>query len=280
MNKKKISALSLLLVLSLLLAACSSSKTDNSKETDSAKETDTPVSSPVSNSEEENHWSYEGETGPEHWGDLDPANLACVNGTEQSPINIETTETEEKADQQELTINYVPTTFSLENNGHTIQANPAASDNSIVLGNDTFHLAQLHFHTPSEHQFNGNSFDMELHLVHKNEKDELAVLGLMIKEGKESSILKEAWESMPKEQTTEDVQLKQQIDLTNILPTNQDSFRYNGSLTTPSCAEGVKWIVLEEPIEMSKEQIERFQAIFPENSRPVQKLNEREVLKY
>ncbi|MGG3799169.1 carbonic anhydrase [Metabacillus fastidiosus] len=275
MKKKQISALSLLLVLSLLLAACSSSKTDSSKETD------TPATSPVSNSEEEAHWSYEGESGPEHWGELDTANRACVNGTEQSPINIETAGVKKNEEPQELAIHYVPSIFSLENNGHTIQVNPVATaNNSIVLGNDTYNLAQLHFHTPSEHQFDGKAFDMELHLVHKNKNDELAVLGLMIKEGKENPILKKAWDSLPKEQTTEDVDLKEPIDLANILPENKQSFRYNGSLTTPSCAEGVKWIVLEEPIEMSKEQIKRFQEIFPENNRPVQKLNDREIFKY
>ena len=26
------------------------------------------------------HWSYEGDTGPEHWGKLNPAFIACKNG--------------------------------------------------------------------------------------------------------------------------------------------------------------------------------------------------------
>ncbi len=113
------------------------------------------------------HWSYEGETGPEHWGDINPDYAACTNGKEQSPINIETSQVIDDEKLEDLDINYKPTGFSLSNNGHTIQANPSTKDNSLVVDNKEYKLAQFHFHTPSEHQFNGQNFDMELHLVHK-----------------------------------------------------------------------------------------------------------------
>lgn len=276
MNRNKILPISLLIILSLLFTACSSSTTEDSK----AENTKVANSSPSTTDHKEAHWSYEGKTGPEHWSELDQANAACVNGSEQSPINIETANTKKDNEAEKLEINYVPTTFSIQNNGHTIQGNPKTDSNSIVLGDDKYNLAQFHFHTPSEHQVNGDSFAMELHLVHKDADNELAVLGLLIKEGKENANFKETWASLPKEQTKEDINLKEQIDLTNILPNNQQSFRYDGSLTTPSCSEGVEWIVLEEPIEMSKEQIKMFQDIFPDNHRPVQNLNEREVVKF
>jgi carbonic anhydrase len=38
------------------------------------------------------HWSYEGVSGPEHWGDLDPDYAACKAGKEQSPIDIRNAE--------------------------------------------------------------------------------------------------------------------------------------------------------------------------------------------
>ena len=223
------------------------------------------------------HWSYEGETGPEYWGDLDSTNAACTNGEEQSPINIETAKTEKDDEVEELKFNYAPTNFSLANNGHTIQGNPAAIDNSIVVDGEEYKLAQFHFHTPSEHQFNGQNFDMELHLVHKSASNELAVIGLMIKEGAANSALEQSWKVLPKEVTTKDVKVTEAIDLMGLLPENKQTFRYEGSLTTPPCSEEVKWIVLEQPIEMSKEQINLFRQIFEDNHRPVQPLNDREV---
>ncbi|MCQ6283035.1 carbonic anhydrase family protein, partial [Bacillus sp. EB600] len=75
------------------------------------------------------------------------------------------------------------------------------------------------------------------------------------------------------------ISIKEPIDLQAILPPDQTSFSYNGSLTTPPCTEEVKWIVFEKPIEMSKEQVQAFQQIFPDNHRPVQPLDEREIIK-
>jgi carbonic anhydrase len=34
------------------------------------------------------HWTYEGTTGPDKWGDLDAASKVCSVGSQQSPIDI------------------------------------------------------------------------------------------------------------------------------------------------------------------------------------------------
>ena len=84
---------------------------------------------------------------------------------------------------------------------------------------------------------------------------------------------------MPNEANEKADSEKYQIHLQALLPQNQMSFHYDGSLTTPPCTEEVKWIVFEQPIEMSKEQIKAFQQIFTDNHRPIQPLNEREITK-
>ena len=193
-----------------------------------------------------------GETGPEHWGDINPDYAVCTNGKEQSPINIETSQVIEDEKMADLDINYKPTGFSLSNNGHTIQGNPSTLDNSFVVDNKEYKLEQFHFHTPSEHQFNGKNFDMELHFVHKDENNQLVVLGLMIKEGAPNPYLEKAWNVIPTEETTEDVKLTEPIDLMSLLPKDKDSFQYIGSLTTPPCSEAVKWVVLEDLLKCLK----------------------------
>lgn len=202
-----------------------------------------------------------------------------MNGNEQSPINIEASKAVTSEDLGNIEIQYEPTHFSIVNNGHTIQANPKTQSNSIVVDDIEYKLAQFHFHTPSEHQFNGQNLDMELHLVHQNAKGELAVLGVMIQEGKENEALASIWDVLPETETEKDMDIQEPVDIQALLPSNQTTFFYNGSLTTPPCTEDVKWIVYEEPIEMSKEQIKAFQEIFPDNQRPVQSLNDREVFK-
>jgi carbonic anhydrase len=223
------------------------------------------------------HWSYEGETGTDNWTDLDPSFSKCADGSEQSPIDIELADIKVDKTVENVKINYSPTTLTVMNNGHTIQANDASRKNSIMVDGKEYKLVQMHFHKPSENQINGQNFAMEGHLVHKNSKGGLAVLGFLIKEGSENKELAEIWTKLPKEETKDDVKLDKPVDLVNLLPEEKKSFRYNGSLTTPPCSEGVKWIVLETPIELSKEQIAAFGAIFHDNHRPVQPINDRQV---
>ncbi|MEC5423882.1 carbonic anhydrase family protein [Virgibacillus sp. C22-A2] len=272
MNKKLIL---LFFTAFFALVACSQ-QTENI--TDSPESDDEVQEEQEVDSEQLAHWSYEGETGPEHWGNLDPSYAACVDGSEQSPINIEFSQVEASEKLENIEIQYQPASFSLVNNGHTVQANATEKGNSIIAEDQEYQLVQFHFHTPSEHLFNGQHLDMELHLVHQDSNGELAVLGVMIQEGKENENLAAVWDDMPKEETENEVPIDEPINLQNLLPEDQTSFHYNGSLTTPPCTEEVKWIIFEEPIEMSKEQIEAFQEIFEENHRPVQPLNEREVI--
>lgn len=227
---------------------------------------------------EDVHWSYEGESGPEFWGELDPSFKACKNGNQQSPINIEFSKVKKSNQTMNIQLHYGPTLLSLVNNGHSIQANAESNRNKLVIEGRKYELAQFHFHSPSEHELNGQSYDMEMHLVHQDKNGNFAVLGLMIKEGKENKLLKPLWGRLPKEKTEEPIAINESVDLRVLVPSNHKLFYYKGSLTTPPCTEGVEWVVLTSPIEMSKEQIFTYKQIFPKSNRPVQPLNKREVL--
>jgi carbonic anhydrase len=68
------------------------------------------------------------------------------------------------------------------------------------------------------------------------------------------------------------------VDVDALVPRARTTYRYDGSLTTPPCSEGVKWFVMTTPIALSKAQIGTFTALFHGNNRPVQPLNDRPVL--
>ena len=56
-------------------------------------------------------------------------------------------------------------------------------------------------------------------------------------------------------------------------------YRFNGSLTTPPCSEGVNWFVMKQFETASTEQIEKFvNAIHQQNNRPVQPINARVII--
>lgn len=218
------------------------------------------------------HWAYEGENGPAKWGEVSPDYSAC-KGHHQSPIDISGT-TEEKL--PAIAFSYHPSKGEILNNGHTIQVN-YTKGSSIKLHGEDYQLLQFHFHDPSEHTIKGKAAAMELHLVHKNEKGELAVVGVLIEEGKENEVLKTAWKQMPAKADEKKI-LKSAINADELLPKKRGYYTYPGSLTTPPCSEIVTWLVLKNPIQMSKAQIAKFKSVINANSRPVQPVNDRKVL--
>lgn len=62
----------------------------------------------------------------------------------------------------------------------------------------------------------------------------------------------------------------QSIDLNGLLPENRNYFTYMGSLTTPPCSEGVLWLVLKQPIQVSADQVAIFSRLYRNNARPIQ----------
>jgi carbonic anhydrase len=222
------------------------------------------------------HWSYEGKEGPEHWSDLSDDYHMCRNGSNQSPVDLQQYV---RAELPELVFEYNSPPNRETNNGHTIQLDVASgSFLKIPSRGRILELKQFHFHSPSEHTIEGQSLAMEMHFVHVEEGGGLAVVGVMLKEGKEHPVLNELWSFMPKN-AGESVEPPIGIEETDLLPPTREYYYYSGSLTTPPCSEGVAWFVLKNPIEASAEQI----AIFKQNmgratNRPVQPRNSRLIL--
>lgn len=221
------------------------------------------------------HWSYTGESGPAHWGELDPRFTGCVTGLNQSPIDIVSTI---EAELPPMELDYQAAGVEIVNNGHTVQLN-AAPGSTLVLEGDRFELKQLHFHAPSENWVGGKRYAMEAHFVHSDTEGHLAVLGVMFEEGEENPVIAELWKVMP-EKTGAMHAPTSPFDPVNLLPQDRDYYRFNGSLTTPPCTEGVRWLVTKAPLTVSKAQVEAFvSAIHGPNSRPVQDVNARPVLR-
>lgn len=219
------------------------------------------------------HWEYSGEAGPENWAKLSPEYGACA-GKNQSPINLSGLI---DAKLKPIAFSYKAGTTEILNNGHTVQVN-AAEGSSITVDGIQFDLKQFHFHAPSENLINGKSYPLEAHLVHADKDGNLAVVAVMFNAGTASAALEKAWAQMPKN-SGDKVDLSAKLSPLDLLPKNRDYYRFNGSLTTPPCSEGVRWLVMKHPASASKEQIETFAHVMHHpNNRPVQAVNARPVL--
>jgi carbonic anhydrase len=231
---------------------------------------------PIAAAHAERHWGYAGDVGPEFWADLNPEYALARDGKAQSPIDIVTASLTTDGAPAKPEFHYAGVPFTAENNGHTIELVPEESINGITLDAGDFALQQLHFHAPSEHTIDGVPAVMEVHLVHKAADGTIGVVGFLIKAGGENEIFKEAFANLPQAEG-DSASLETPIDLTALLAGDPGFYRYDGSLTTPPCTEGVKWSVANTFVEFSQEQIDAFTALYSGNSRPVQALNDRPV---
>ena len=223
---------------------------------------------------DEPRWDYFGETGPENWAKLSPSYGACL-GRNQSPINLAGFI---EAELTPVEFSYQAGGTEVVNDGHTIKVAYAAGS-SILLEGTAFQLRWFHFHAPSENQVEGESFPMEGHLVHADADGNLAIVAVMFTEGEANRALGQAWAEMPR-QAGEKHTLAEPIAAADLLPADRSYYRFNGSLTTPPCTEGVHWLVMKRPVSASAEQIAEFvRTLGQPNNRPIQPTNARPVLR-
>ena len=93
-------------------------------------------------------------------------------------------------------------------------------------------------------------------------------------------MLEQFWDKLPRSKKMDISSVK--VNVGELLPENKAYYMYEGSMTTPGCPQGVRWFVLENPVEASQAQIDRFIEDLTEggtNNRPIQKTHGRAILK-
>jgi carbonic anhydrase len=230
-------------------------------------------------------WSYYGDTGPSHWATMKEGNppepcYAECGGTEQSPLDLKDAPTVSTL--TAISFNYPSSSFSVANNGHTIQANyVSGSGSSISYNGTTYNLVQFHFHQPSEHKIDGENARMEVHLVHQAADKSYLVIGILVRvtdDATANPVISTVLSSVPSSGV--------QLSAAGLLPPNPTTlqyYTYPGSLTTPPCTQGITWVVLKDPITTTQAQIntfkEEYNAEHPDNNRGLQPLHDRTIEK-
>lgn len=235
-------------------------------------------------------WDYKPDSakGPKHWPD--------AGEVDQSPINIDT---RGAALLQEGTpikfVNYgAPFLAQIKNLGYTIQVKPIGSTNlPQIYGafmDEMYLLTEYHFHWSdkdnegSEHTVNGHHYPGEVQMLHETMTGKAVVLSVFLKLGLKGHAL--ARECAVLNRVLKPGQSHDMaVVLRDKLPARRTKFwRYRGSLTYPPCKKNVTWIVMEEPISITKEQLSWFRKVqetpghlLHKNFRPLQGLNGRNI---
>lgn len=219
------------------------------------------------------HWGYRGEHGPAHWAELDGSFETCAKGAHQSPVDIRHAV---PAALPALQFSYGRVAPSIVNNGHTIQVNVPAGQGLVIDGH-RYELLQFHFHTPSEERLQGRASAMVAHFVHRDAEGRLAVVAALIRPGRGNPGFESVLAHLPR-QAGETLSVDSlELDLASLLPADLGYYDFEGSLTTPPCSEGVRWMVLKQPVTVAPRAIAQFRALYAANARPVQALNGRVV---
>ena len=214
---------------------------------------------------------------------IDPVNAANVDyedqsnwsgdwtsGNKQSPINIQSGDSQEKAGLSISVSSPNRNDETLVWDGTKLQVD---YDEAELIFNDgdeetKWTSAQFHFHAKSEHHLDGQESDVELHVVFTKQDDssQYLVLGILF-DGDDDAETNEFLDnlnldSLSDGDNTVNVRLHSLLDSIE----GKQMFNYEGSLTTPTCDEGVTWIVLSEPVSVPTEQVKPILDIWPNDS--------------
>jgi carbonic anhydrase len=220
------------------------------------------------------HFCYEGDCGPAHWGQLSPDWALCTTGKEQSPVDIPATAPVNAAG---LKFNYQPGSLNIVNDGHTVEAN-FAKGSSLEVDGKVYELIRVHLHDQSEHTVAGNHYPMEAHFVHQAADGSVAVVGVFLTPGAENAGWAPMFNNLPAVEGPAVTVPGATLNAADMLPAQKTYYRYDGSLTSPPCTEGFKWLVMNTPAQASEAQIAAFTKLYHDNIRPVQPLNGRVFL--
>lgn len=259
------------------------------------------------------HWGYANSTvepyGPPDWKQEYPS----CGLNKQSPINIDAANAATLESLVALEINWAETEGKIRNLGSSVDIaieDPSKNIFKDGLGKE-YLLTGIHIHwhqtsatEGTEHLISGQHKAIEAHFVHFSKlysnlteavesgtAGALSVIGVLFDVGTTphdamGTIITSRAPSLVAPDPENEIDIT--LDPRKLLPSNLSYYHYDGSLTTPPCAEVVSWYVLSEVQHVSQAQLDAIRTMKHDNGtwnlqtnvRPVQATNNRTVYFY
>ena len=220
-------------------------------------------------------WKYQGDRGPQAWGQLHPAFATCDTGQQQSPIHITAQDTVPGPAEP---LRPGPQAFggTVVHTGHGIELE-VEYPSTLTLRGIPWRLVRMQFRHPAEEKIHFQAFPMATDLVYRSAEGQVAVLSVPMQLGASNAFITRVWTHMPLGANDRVRMPEPVLLLQDLLPTDLRYFQYLGSLTSPPCTEGVLRLVLQKPATVSREQWQLLTRMAPPNARPTQALHGRRV---
>lgn len=198
----------------------------------------------------------------------------CESGLRQSPVDIRSAK---KQGLPPLVFGYRAEALRMANDGHTVRVR-FKNAGALTIGTQAYRLQQFHFHTPGGDRIAGEEFPMAAHILHKSASGQLLAIVVPFRLGAANPLLSRVFSRIPPQQDGDHVYASETLSALDLLPSEKGYFRYSGSLTASPCTEGVEWIVMRQPVELSAAQLAQYKTRFADNIRAPRALNQRVVL--
>ncbi|XP_064093694.1 carbonic anhydrase-related protein 10-like isoform X1 [Macrobrachium rosenbergii] len=260
----------------------------------------------------EQWWTYEGISGPEFWGLINPDWRLCSKGRRQSPIDIDPGRLLYDPNLRQLHVDKHKVSATLENTGHSVVLSLDGGKTPLnVTGGPLtyrYQLTEAHLrygngdHLGSEHTINGRAFPAEIQLFGFNSHlyanftqalDKaygIVGISLLLQIGERSNqALGQITEGVENIVYVGTSHTLHHLSIHDLLPDTNYFMTYDGSTTMPACHETVTWIIANRPIYITKQQLyglrqlkqgedeSQSPAPLANNFRPTQKLHHRPV---
>lgn len=206
----------------------------------------------------------------------------CSNGTNQSPIDINSNKIKTCSSTCNLSFYYRSSKCNLiMANKNVILDYDVGS--SVSFNHDVYELDKISFTTPSSHKLDSSSYPLEAHLYHRSvNTGKILIIAVFIEINEASSksklFLEKFEDSIPSRRGEQlSINTNDAWNVFDILPENKAFYLYEGSLPRPPCTENVTWIIMEEPINCSDIFHKQIKKRSKNNARSIQKLNNRTI---
>lgn len=195
-----------------------------------------------------------------HVGDQSPINLVSASAIDQGTFPLKSSG--HVSTFSGLMWNY---TWPLVNvflgttpRGWQVMLTPPYDTSTVLtfLNGKRYFLQKMEFTSPSENSLDGESFDMEMQLVHKAEDGQLLINSVFLKVGlvEGNEYLSTFWPQFPPKVSSDGTAAQIANPYYAGLPGDRSLFAFNGSGTVPPCATDTIWLVFKQPLTISRGQ--------------------------
>jgi carbonic anhydrase len=209
----------------------------------------------------------------------------CSSGQKQSPIHIRSENAKSCMDTCSLLFYYRSSRCNITRDGNDLLLTYDPGSH-INFNGEIYELERIAFTCPSSHKIDSKMGEMEMMLFHKSpETNKIIALSVLFEVSSSVNVSNEFFNSWTfgipatKQAFSQDktINMHDNWNIFNTLPEKKAFYTYMGSTVKKPCAEGVRWIIMDELSTLTQQSYDNIYRVTGINSRKIQNTNSRDI---